>query len=235
MKLSEIFEQLTYGELAQISIGGALEGGITKANWPNVISCINMALTDLHTKFPLREQELVIQQYNQINYYKLHSDYSVRSQSSQPIKYIVDTAYLPFTDNIIRIERLFDEVGNEIRLNDDSIKHPVYTPAYDTIQVMFPSSANAMFVVYRGDHTKIPLTTLTPSTVEVHLPPAFLPALMAYVAHRITASKGDTESVALSQTLFAKYNYLCDELIRLSVLNDSDNTTQDVAGARGWV
>lgn len=42
MKLRDIFTQLTYGELSQVSLGGAASGAISEENYPAVVSHIKI-------------------------------------------------------------------------------------------------------------------------------------------------------------------------------------------------
>lgn len=60
MKLIEIFNQLTFGELAQLSMGGMDAGEINDKNYDAVLSHINLGLTALHKRFPLKEGRLVV-------------------------------------------------------------------------------------------------------------------------------------------------------------------------------
>ena len=71
MLLSEIFEQLTYGELSQINLGGKDDGGIASSDYPAVVAHINMALTELFKRFPLRLKEIQLQTYSTLTTYQL--------------------------------------------------------------------------------------------------------------------------------------------------------------------
>ena len=70
MTLQDIFDKLTFGELSQIGVSGN-GTGISQEDYPKLISHVNLGLTDLYTKFPLREREVVIQQYDEISFYEL--------------------------------------------------------------------------------------------------------------------------------------------------------------------
>ncbi len=71
MKLSEFFDLLEYGELANLPLSGNIDSpkGIREQDYPVLISHLNLALTDLHTKFNLKEREVAVQQYEPIVYY----------------------------------------------------------------------------------------------------------------------------------------------------------------------
>ena len=50
MKLSYILQNLTYGELKQLGVGGFDDGSIQPENYVEVIGHINLALQNLYTR-----------------------------------------------------------------------------------------------------------------------------------------------------------------------------------------
>lgn len=94
MKLIEIFNHLTYGELSQLSLGGTVNGEIPEAKYLALISSINLGLTALHTRFYLKEGQL---------------------------KFVVSgegATYDLERDDILKIEQVFTEEGHELGVND---------------------------------------------------------------------------------------------------------------------
>ena len=61
MKLSEIFTQLSHGELSQMHLGGSGTGIIEDAAYDRLVSCINLGLAALHTRFPIRHGQLTLE------------------------------------------------------------------------------------------------------------------------------------------------------------------------------
>lgn len=235
MLLSEFFDQLTYGEFAQLSIGGEPKGEISPSDYPRMISHVNAALTRLHTRFLIREDEVIIQQYDHITQYYLRPEYAQSNVASlETYKYIIDSAESPFLDNVLRIERAYEEDGEEIVLNQASDERSVFTPRYDTIQIPHANSANAISVVYRGNHPKIDLATTDPSTVEIFIPPSFIEALGFYVASRMYAPMGTTEQGNESTSYYARYEAACQTLERYGMLN-ADNSANTKLEMNGWV
>ena len=53
MKLKEVFDQLTYGELSQLSIGGQAQGEITEENYARVVAHVNLGLSAIYKRFHL--------------------------------------------------------------------------------------------------------------------------------------------------------------------------------------
>ena len=186
MYLSELFSLLSTGEFSGLYIGGEDNEGIPTSEYPTVANHINLGLTDLFTRFPLKEKEVIIQQYDDITMYKLHSDFAeTNTVSTEDPKFIKDTATDPFLDDIIRIERAHQEDGTEIPLNDYGASDSWFTPSWDTVQIPTPVSTNTANFIFRAMHPKLVVTESTdPATVVVDIPFTFVNALLMYVASR---------------------------------------------------
>lgn len=235
MKLSELFSYLTYGELSNLKVGGKECGGIYPKYSDEVLSFIKQGLTDLHTRFTLKQNEVVVQQFDHITEYALRYRYAESNlESLEPYKWIMDTPERPFQSDIISIEEIYDEVGNELYNNYDNQKYSIFTPAYDIVQVPYPYADNAMAVVYKADHPTIDLNKYKPSEIEVELPVVLVRALILYVASLAHSAIGSPEGV---QTGFAKmqeYQAMCME-IELRGVVAKENWTNKQIGGNGWV
>lgn len=157
MYLSKLFKQLATGELSQVAISE--NGSIQEDSYDAIITHLNIGLTKLYTRFPLLEKEVVIQQFEHITQYRLSSKYAVSNEDSTEVyKYIIDSTDNPFMDDVLRVEQVFDEEGNYIKLNDEYTDGRVFfTPAYDLLQIPMPEENNAVFVTYRADHPEVVL------------------------------------------------------------------------------
>lgn len=237
MKLYEVFEMLQYGELANVSISGNIdeEVGIRTEDYPLLISHINLALTDLHTKFNLKEKEVVIQQYVGLPYYELDSKYAVtNTESSEEIKYIVDSVYSPFIDDVLRINAAFDEKGRELPINDENDCNSIFLNSYKRVQVPYPNPENAIWLTYRANHGKLSMSS-PDLTVDINIPAYCVEALLSYVASRVHSQRTSQESQGLSVNLMAKYQMICEQIEEKNVLHNSPSNTNFKLGERGWV
>lgn len=237
MKLYEVFEMLQYGELANVSISGNIdeEVGIRTEDYPLLISHINLALTDLHTKFNLKEKEVVIQQYEGLPYYELDSKYAQSNTGSiEPIKYISDSIYNPFIDDVLRINAAFDEGGCEVSINDENDCNSIFLNSYKRIQVPYPNPENALWITYRANHEKLSMSN-PDITAEVNIPAYCVEALLSYVASRVHSQRTSQESQGLSVNLMAKYQMICEQIEEKNVLHNSPSNTNFKLGERGWV
>jgi hypothetical protein len=233
MQLSELFDYLVYGELSRIKIGD--KGSINSDDYPMIVTNINLAMIALHKRFPLLYREVNIDLRNEITVYNLHSDYAQSNQSSsQPIKYIIDgTAAKPFSDDIILITNVYDELGEELPLNDLDEETSVFTPSSTMLQVPEAYDENSLSIIYQAKPDKIDYDILTdPSEVDVPIPPQFIEALTSYVAWRIFAPM-DTNQGSEANTFYAKYEQECQLAKELGILN-TDSTKNLRFGESGW-
>lgn len=186
MLLSDIFEQLTFGELNQFSMGGSEGNKIRPEDYRRVISHVNMGLTELHKRFWLISRQVMVQLYDHIQTYTLDKKYALSNTfSTELYKYIVDSVYEPFDNDLLKIEEIYNEEGEKLCLNNLNECYSLFTPTYNSIQVPIPYPGSAISVHYRGNHSPIIYTPdLDPEQVEVELPVALLECLLIYIGGR---------------------------------------------------
>ena len=248
MKLQEIFNQLTYGELSQLSIGGGEAGAIAPANYDRVLAHINLALTALYKRFPLKENRVMIELQPGRLTYPVHSKYAVNGRNSrEPVRYIKDTVAEPFRDDIHKIERVYSSSGLEFGLNDLEDPLSMHTPTATVLRV--PANivtppvdldeqlrTATLEVVYRANHAIIvgDGVDLDPEAVEVELPYSHLEPLLYFVAARVHTPTGMSNETNMGNTYAAKYEQSCMEIetrnLRVDNVSQPDRLTRN-----GWV
>jgi len=205
MLLSELFEQLTYGELSNLKIGGKSLGDIEAGSYPAIVSHVNMGLTALHKLFPLSCKEIVVQQYEDIGVYKLHTDFAVNGTTgSEATKYLIDTAASPFENTVLMIDKVVDENANTLFLNELTETKSLFTPSYNTLQVPNPTTS-VLGVTYRAKHATIEADNLEPETVELVIPESLLEPLLYYIASRAFMGTPAIDGVDRSALYFGRY------------------------------
>jgi len=234
MFLSDLFEQLQYGELSQLSMGGTDNIGIQPCDYPKVIPHINLGLIELYKRFPLKREEVVIQQYDEIQIYYLDSKYAVTNTEATPYKkYLIDSAYQPFKDNVLKIEKVFNEDGQELYNSEMDEYWSIQIPFYNAIQIPYPEKENQMIATYRASHPKLPIQDLDPTTAEVAIPPGMLEPLLLFIAARVYANK-TTEGGQEGQMYLAKFEAACKKIEELG-LSNIDRTKNTKLDKNGWV
>lgn len=192
MKLIDILKDLTYGELAGLAIGNLVADDEDNEPDPHqyeqIIGYINLGLKELYKRFFLKSREIYVLTNAETSIYKISSDYSqTNTASAIPIedRYIQDSADAPFVDDLLKIEAIYDEAGDQIALNDHQDDLSIFTPTYRTIQVPYPQDDMTLAIQYRATHDKIPASITTdPETTEVELPNSLHDALLYFVGSR---------------------------------------------------
>ena len=238
MTLQDIFNWLKYGELAHLGLYDSVTGEVTEDNKPKIISHIILGLRDLHTKFPLKERELAIQQYDHISMYLLKKEFAVTNTDPTPNgdpKYIIDSEDNPFTGDILRIDQVFDELGTEMPINEPASLYSVFTPAYNILQIPRAVGENAAFVTYRADHTKIALDTPDLDLVEIEIPDTHTQALLFFVASRLFATMNHPEGSPLSSEYQMRYMNEVSQIIQHNLSLEYTSQFRLDIKREGWV
>jgi hypothetical protein len=245
MTLQEIFDQLSYGELSQISMGGSGDAGINEANWERVLASVNLGLTELHKRFLLKEGRIDIQLEPGKNTYVLDKKYAQNNRESFGVtKYLLDSPDAVFENNVLKIERVYDDLGNELGLNQggdsyDLLLTSCRTPSYNTLVLPVDLKSEKVTVVYRENHPIILKEQgyFALDEVEVTLPYSHLEALLLYVASRIMNPIG----VSGSQGQFhegnnyaAKFEAACSRLEQTNLRIDQSERNSRLE-RNGWV
>ena len=237
MTLDEIFDQLSFGELSQIRPGGFFTAGevVPDEDQRQVITHLNLALTELHKRFWLSSKELNVQLYPHISTYTLDKRYAVQNKLSTYMpKYIIDSMYQPFNNDLLKIEMVFNECGECVPLNDRTNPNSLYTPQWNSIQVPMPYEGAAILVQYRADHEKIEWEPmLDPTKVQVDIPMGLMEPLCLFIGHRAYRalnSDGGQENM----NYYQQFEAACQKAIDMG-LQVTANTTNMKLDHYGWV
>lgn len=229
MLLSEVFSYISTLDSASIDLDTEGDGVIVSSNYTKVINAINLGLTSLYAEFPINEKLMVVQLYAHITDYILHSDYAeTNTESDKPYKYIMDTTFEPFADDILVILTVSNEGGIQLPLNQNNQLYSVYTPQYNILQHPFPDDENAIFITYKATHPKISVSS-DPATFEVNVPLQVLPLLLVYVNHKLLAPINKEESMLKLQEYIALVKNA--KTLGIFLKEDSNNEKLD---NNGW-
>jgi hypothetical protein len=222
MKLVEILEALAGSELANLNcvVGGA----VLEAKIPAIVTAINIGLVKLHTRFQLKKRLLSLKVTSDRLVYELDSSNAVSVNVGGYIQDVDD----PFTDDLIQILTMTTTAGDNIRfdgfngvvlLNPKTFRF-AKAPENDTYVIEYV--ARPAKVVYVAD-----------TGIEVDLPDAYLPPLLAYIASRFYSPVGialDSNRSSLDVSYLQRYETEC-QLLENKGINtgnylESDNFTQ---------
>jgi len=254
MKLVDLLHQLSQGELSQLKMGNRDDLGIRACDYPKIIPHINLGLTELYKRLNLKNSEVVIQQYDGIQTYYLDSKFAQTKVPNPPLPndnpnnistehkyYIMDSVYQPFTDNVLKIEAVHNELGEELYLSQDrsyfsgSDKYwAVNVVGYNAIQVPYPEKENQMIVTYRADHDPIVLNeNSNVNDIDVPISPSYLEPLLLYIAARVYTNLSSNEGNE-GNNYTQKFEASMAQIERLNLMN-KDNTQNSKLDENGWV
>lgn len=248
MKLKEVFDQLTYGELSQLAIGGRDAGAIAPQNYNRLVAHINLGLTALYKRFQLKEGNITVELQSNRLVYPLHSKYAVSSRSSrESVRYIKDSTAAPFKDDLLKIKRVVGTTGVEFPLNDLGDPYTMLTPTSTTLTVPQAIAAPTaeleeqlrtatLKIAYQANHPMIVTDDgdLDLELVEIELPYTHLEPLLLFVASRVHTPAGMTNEANMGNTYYQRYELACQE-IETKNLTVDQGSQEDRASRNGWV
>jgi hypothetical protein len=248
MKLQEIFDQLSFGELSQLSIGGGEAGEINASNYERILAHVNLGLMALYKRFPIKEGQITLGLIPDQTDYLINSRFAVaNTRSRETVRYILDTPSNKFQDDILKIERVYADSGYEFSLNNLDDPYAVMTPLATTLRVpeaiVTPPTDLAdelktddLKIVYRANHPLLLAEDgdIDPEEVEVELPYSHLEPLLLFVASRVHTPIGMQAEGGGANIYIQKYELACQELERLNLRVDQ-GSQQSRLVQRGFV
>lgn len=236
MKLSDVFSQLTYGELKQMSLGGATQGGIDESKYNEVVSHINLALLNVYTRFPIMTKELCIRTREDQTVYELTTAHAM---SVDPVDgYIEDSVIKPFTGDILRIQTARDETGAELAINDENADKALFTNSYNSIRYTDPTAGGALILTYRAAPAPITVPT-QPADLDtsqiVEIPDVLLEPLLVYIEYRVHKARGGEAGLAQARAAKQHYEMLCADIDKRNILRNANNVSNIKPLQGGWV
>lgn len=232
MTLSELLSTLAKGELSNLSIA---EGGvISSGNVPKVVGYANEALLRLHSRFTLRQDDVLVEMVENITTYELKAQYAQSYEGDIEVarKYIIDSGPKKFADDVIRITGAFDSLGNEMELNNQLAPTGLFTPRPKVLQVPVPIAGQSLSVVYQAKH---PLLSASNLDAEVELPDVLVGGLTAYVGFMAYNFLGGAENMGRASGFMQLHDKICMEMEEKDGMGTQTRTYSTVFEMRGFV
>ena len=235
MLLSDLFMYLAYGELSQMAIGTNNAGGIDESDYPTLISHINLGLTNLHSRFPLKQSQALILQQSDRQVYPLTPIYATNSTSAEKSKFILDSALEPFANDVLKIEEVYTESNTLMPLNDLAKEDSFFTPLFNTLQVPNPQANKILAVLYRANHAQLPAQRgLDISNVEVNIPAVLIEPLLTFVVARVASAGNNADNIQKAAAYQQKYEVQLQQIINSGGLS-VESTSNLRIRSNGWV
>lgn len=231
MKLEELFRNLSYSELSNLAIGNEGAGYIDSANISKMVLLTNQSIATLYTRFILCTKELVIQSNDHMAFYYLRPEFARSNPAPAHNKYIIDSELEPYTGDIIRVLRVFNEIGKELPINDAEQYASVFTPQFDCIQLSHPCNDDVFSIEYQANH---PILNDTDLQQEIRIPFFLEEALQAHIAYKVFSSMAGQENSSKAAEHFQRYENICIDVLEKDLVNTSISTTNIKAYKWGW-
>lgn len=247
-KLSEIFEQLTQGELSQVSLGGGEMGVIDEANYRKLGNHVQLGLTALYKRFNLKQGKLMLQLFPDQEDYPLQNKFAVTGKNNLPRRWILDSALSPFNNDIIKIFKVTCDSGKELAINNYADDFSVFTPTMESLRIpkliVEPSpnltpdqyKTSKLKVEYQANHGLIVPRSeyFNPSTTIVELPASHTQALLYFVASRVHNPIGMGQEFNAGNNWAQRYELECRRLEDDgNEIDDGNTNTRAKQG--GWI
>ena len=236
--LSEIFDNLAFGEFTNLAIGQSVDDSITAAAYPKIVSAVNMGLREIYKRFLLKKKEFNLHQQSGVTIYYLRTDQLGDVGNMDDETYIAEAAVDPFGEDFIRILEAHDELGDVVHINNP--KYPdtgIFTQTYDTIKMANHDPLAIITITYQASYPKIIINeSFDPALVKLYIPDFIENALYTFIASRLF--KGKTGKAAEGEnrpvnTYLYQFEAACAKLDELGLAEETEdnyNTFQD----RGW-
>ena len=215
MKLGELYEALSYGELNNLSIGLEGTGDIAENDRPRIIAYTNRALTRMYGRFSHKIDYVNITTQEDVQRYwlsPLHAVSDTDTVGNTAIRYITDTVADPFTGGVLKVRGVRSETEEyerfrDININDLSCPSGVMMLNYDLLFIKAPVADLVLTVEYTKKHDTIASDADEDTEISIH--PFLEEALVFHVAARVISSIGGEENTMQGQRLFAEYERVC--------------------------
>lgn len=244
ISMQEVVEALTDCELSNLIYVDMATKEINVDKIPKLIRSINLGVLDLHKRFLLKEGTVLIRTHRERHRYYLRPEFQVGNGRPKPgvEQYIEAGDDKLNARSILKIERVIDECGMDLAMNNLSEFYSVSTPSINIIDI--PDH------VLKQEHTGN-LTVkfrMAPKTevifednledwmyLKVDIPYTHLQALIWYVASRSHSSKGFMENTVSEFNNYGnRYEMECQNLDALNLRVDQVGTN-DRLSRGGWV
>lgn len=234
MNLTELFRRLSVGELSNLALSNGGDGTIQEAQQAKLVLYANNALMALHTRFLLKESDLIVRQRGFLTNYQLTAKYALTNavEDQDFTAYIEDSVIHPFQDDVIKVLEVWNILGNEVALNDEEGIGGVFTPQPNVLQIPRPADMVPLSVHYQAAHPQLSVEDLDQ---EIDLPLFLEPALSSYVAWKVFSHMNTQESTAKAAEHSQQFDTICIEAVDRDLISTLKSSGMARFERRGWI
>lgn len=231
MNLEFCLKRLALGELSNLGLVDSDTNTIREEYISLVVSMLNEGLTQLYTKFFIKESSIIVSLYDGKVTYDLTSEHNIIDTIDYD-HYIYKEYNKYFEDDIIKIVGIVLSDGTKLPLNDSNDLMSIYTPKYNTIEVPIDLPNDELGIIYQANHPILDWDK-NPKQ-ELELPSTYQLALFNYVAYLIHGNMNSENAIQNSQKYLNNYNLIVNSLMEAGVNSHSENRDITKFEKRGW-
>jgi hypothetical protein len=232
--IEELFCRLANGSLQNTALATD-DGDIDEDGKSKVVIAINEALTRLHSRFILKESNIIVEMREGRTNYPLLKKYAVQSYdpAEVPCPFIIDLSGEPFEEDVIKVLSVTDNQGCDRPLNDADSCNSIFTLRPNWIQNPRPRNLEALNVTYQAKHAKITCDDTSDGIIDI--PETLDSALDSYIAFRVYSGINTQEAKQSAAEMLGHYESVCAEVISQDLVSTSYSNTNQRFSKRGWV
>lgn len=235
MTLDDLFKDLSFGPAANLALMGEGSGITPETSYPRIINAINASLTELYTRFQIRQKTIVVRAIEGRYLYPLKRVHAFTDPTPGFDKFIMDGVGDLFMEDILQIQLVSGAFGELTNINDrNSNFQTVFIPSASTIQLVEPGINEEFMVEYRAGHPKLALETTDLASVQVDVPQVYLPAFLEHVAGKIYQSLNGAENTAKGTEHLQEFERLCGNHEIRNTDASHQSSSNDRPAINGW-
>ena len=208
MLLSTLFENLSFGPLRDLAVGGSGSGVIPENQRPQIVVRVNHALSAIYTRFPLKHKTIRIETVSGRSQYPLRREFALTSDSTELNKFIKDTAADPFLGDVLMVESVANSENEALPFDDPNQETSWFKLSYDTLGVDNAKDEEPFFIRYQANHALLDPKMATLNT-DIDIPRELESALFHHVAGNIFSGMGMEGAMAKAQSHLSMYESEC--------------------------
>lgn len=243
IKMAEVVDLLVDCELSNLLYVDSDNKALNTAKLPALVRSINQGVLELHKRFNLKIGTITIDLDKERHRYYLRPQFQTGNKPDgvDAVKYIRAGDDKLWPRSILKVERVFDQAGCELTLNEQGSLESLMTPSDDILQVSdwflqkYPTTS--LKLEYRMAPKKQLLCEDFQDEwdcLDVDIPYTHLQALVYFVAMRSHSSIGFQANTASEYNNYSqKYEIECQALSTLGLQNDPQGRNDRLVRG-GW-
>lgn len=241
MNVGDLFLNLSYGDLSNLSMGMEGEGFISAEDQPKIIGYANNVLTQLYTRFVHKVNYVKLESLATVNTYHLRTVHAVTNTDTDNTRtrYIKDSVDEPFLGDLVKVISVFLEpleveaVGKLLTINNEPDDLAVKIIDFDSIYLKAPEDERSYIIEYQSKHARL-IAGNDAGEQEIYLAPVLWEALESGICSRVFNSLGGEENILRARELMTRYENICQQVEMKDMLQLTSGNNHTKLVERGF-